>query len=71
MNNNVIIEVPEGYELKRESKTVRTSLVMRPTYFTLLDDVAARKDISRNELMNNIIEKYLDGIMAERNKCNE
>lgn len=64
--DDIIIELPKGYEIKRESKTTRTSLVMRPTYFALLEDVAARKGISRNELLNNIIEDYLDAVMSER-----
>lgn len=52
-------EVPEGYVLKRESKTKRTSLVMRPSTFEKLEDLAAKQGKSRNDLLNDIIEDYL------------
>ena len=66
MNSDIIIELPRGYKIKKEAKTIRISLVMRPTYSALLEDVAARKKVSRNELLNTIIEDYLDKVMAER-----
>ena len=53
-------EVPAGYVLKRESKTKRTSLVMRPSYFERLEDLAAKRGEKRNELLNQIIEEDLN-----------
>lgn len=47
------------YTLKRESKTKRTSLVMRPSTFEKLEDLAASQSKSRNDLLNEIIEEYL------------
>lgn len=53
------VQVPAGYTLKRESKTKRTSLVMRPSAFEKLEDLAAVQGKSRNDLLNEIIEDYL------------
>ena len=68
---DVSVELPKGYKIKRESKTARTSIVMRPTYLLLLNDVAARKGMSRNDLLNNIIEDYIDEKVIEERKQNE
>ena len=52
--------VPDGYVLKRESKTRRTSLVLRPSTFEKLEDLAADQGKSRNDLINEIIEQYIN-----------
>ena len=53
------VEVPEGYTLKRESKNKRTSIVMRQSVFEKIEDLAATRGQSRNDLFNEIIEEYL------------
>lgn len=53
-------EVPEGYVLRRESKTKRLQLLVTPTISTKLKSRAAQDGISVNELCTRIFEKYLN-----------
>ena len=49
----------ELYTLRRESKNKRTSIVMRQSVFEKVEDLAATRGQSRNDLFNEIIEEYL------------
>ncbi len=67
MDIEVKVTLPRGYKLKKESKTVRTSIIMRPTYFALLDQLVAESgEKSRNALLNRIVEDYIDKVLGER-----
>ena len=52
--------IPEGYMLKKESKTARLQLLIRPTTKTRMRKLAAAEGISLNELVNQILDEYVD-----------
>lgn len=52
--------IPEGYTLKKESKTARLQLLIRPTTKTRMRKLAAAEGISLNELVNQILDEYVD-----------
>ena len=49
--------LPTGYVLVKEAKTERLQVLIRPTTNKLLSDKAKQKGISKNELINQILEK--------------
>ena len=53
--------IPKGYKLVKENKSERMQLLIRPT---LKEDIkkeaAAQGGISMNDLINNILEEYLE-----------
>ena len=53
--------VPEGYKLIKESKSVRMTILIRPTVKTALKKSADSQGLSMNDLINQLIESYLEG----------
>lgn len=53
--------VPKGYKLTKESKSVRMTILIRPTTKEALQRVTDSQGISMNELINQLIENYLEG----------
>lgn len=54
------MEIPKGYKLVKESKTTRMQLLMRPLTKQALKRTADAKGVSMNDLVNDIIEEYLE-----------
>ena len=54
-------QIPKGYRLVRESKNQRTQILLRPTTKQTLRDMAEEQGKSLNELINSILEDYIDG----------
>ena len=52
--------VPKGYKLVQESKSARTQILLRPTTKETLKAEAEAQGMSLNELVNIIIDEYLD-----------
>lgn len=52
-------EVPEGYRLRRESKTIRLQLLIRPTTKKYLKQIAEERKVSMNDLVNGILENFI------------
>lgn len=59
---------PRGYKLVREGKTFQTSFVLRQSTREALDDIRAELGKTRNELVNDILEEYIDRYYKERGK---
>lgn len=53
--------IPKGYVLKKESKSIRASILFRPSTLEDLKDWATEKGISFNELVNELLETALEG----------
>ena len=53
-------EVPRGYKLVKESKSGRINLLVRPSTKEALKEEADRRGISTNELINKILEDYIE-----------
>lgn len=51
---------PRGYKVVRESKTVQTSVVIRESTREALDDIRVELGKSRNDLINTILEEYIE-----------
>lgn len=51
---------PRGYQLKREGKTFQTSFVLRQSTREALDEIRIEKGQSRNDLVNDILEAYIN-----------
>ncbi len=60
-------EAPKGYKLIRESKSDRTQILLRPSTKRNLKAVARERDMSLNELINTVLEKYLIDWEKENN----
>lgn len=54
------IEIKRGYELRREVKSTRMQLLIRPSTKKALQNIAQEEEISMNELINRILENYID-----------
>lgn len=52
--------IPEGYTLRKESKTARLQLLVRPTTKERMRKLAAAQGISLNELINQILDEYVE-----------
>lgn len=52
--------IPEGYTLRKESKTARLQLLVRPTTKERMRKLAAAQGISLNELVNQIFDEYVE-----------
>lgn len=50
------LNIPEGWRLTPEPKTARMQLLIKPTTRTALKEIAARKGISVNRLVNDYLE---------------
>lgn len=50
---------PIGYKVIRESKSFRTSVILRPSTVAGLDEMAAERGIKRNALMADELEKVV------------
>lgn len=50
---------PIGYVMKRESKSERTSFLLRPSVLAAIRSEAEKNNISVNELVNSILEKHI------------
>lgn len=55
-------DIPEGYKLVREAKTERLQLLVRPSVHEKLKRIAAEQGTSKNEIINKLIEDYLQGV---------
>ena len=53
-------KAPRGYRLVREAKSVQTSIVMRASTREALEEIRAELGKSRNDLINTILEEYID-----------
>lgn len=51
--------VPLGYRVVKEHKSIRTQLLFRPTIKDALKKEAEEQNISVNELVDRILEEYL------------
>lgn len=56
------INIPAGWQLKEEAKSARLQLLLKPSTKTALKDLADRKGVSVNQLVNTLLE---DGIKKE------
>lgn len=54
------IEIAKGYELKRETKSRRVQLLMRPYTHERMKQLAEEDGISFNELMNRVCDAYVN-----------
>lgn len=54
------LTAPAGYVLKRESKSERMQLLVRPTTKQALKKLADDKGISVNDLANTIFDEYIE-----------
>ncbi len=57
------IKVPAGYMLQREYKSERMQLLLRPTTKKMIKQQADARGISMNDLVNQILDEYAEGIM--------
>ena len=53
-------KIPAGYKLVPETKSERTQLLFRPTTKDTLREIAAARGISLNDLVNQILEEYIE-----------
>lgn len=51
---------PRGYKLVREPKTVHVNLLVRASTRDALEEIRSEKGQSRNDLVNEILEKYIE-----------
>lgn len=49
-----------GYKMQREGKSERLSIIIRPSVKDALDEMAAERGISRNELINIYLESAIE-----------
>ena len=49
-----------GYRLIRESKKIPVSILIRESTRDALDEIQAEQGKSRNEIINNILEEYIE-----------
>lgn len=56
----LINKVPRGYELRKESKSERLQLLIRPTTKNAIKDMAEILGVSTNDFINTILEDFLD-----------
>lgn len=61
-----IIDVPRGYKLVKEGKTFQTSFVLKQSTREALDTIRSEQGKSRNELVNDILEAYIDNYFREK-----
>lgn len=54
------LKLPRGYVIKRESKTRRMQILVRPSLRDGVAKAAEEIGISVNDLMNRIMEEYLE-----------
>ena len=59
------IKVPAGYRLQREYKSERMQLLIRPTTKKMIKQRAAVLGISMNDLINQILDEYVEGMVNE------
>lgn len=59
------IKVPAGYRLQREYKSDRLQLLIRPTTKKRIKQRAAALGISVNDLVNQILDEYTEGMVNE------
>jgi hypothetical protein len=59
-------KAPRGYRIVREGKTFQTSIVMRASTREAIDDIRAELGKSRNDLINTILEEYIENYYKER-----
>ena len=52
--------VPKGYRLEKETKSVRLQLLVRPGTKEAIKDLAEQQGLSMNDLVNTILEEYLE-----------
>lgn len=55
------ISIPKGYKLQKESKSARMQLLIRPTTKAAIKKAADEQKISMNDLINQILDKYVEG----------
>lgn len=58
--------IPAGYRLTKEAKTDRLQILVRPTTHEALKVIAEQTDISKNELINEAIEKYINNYGTDK-----
>lgn len=54
-------EIPDGYKLVRDNKSIRFSLLIRPFVKEHVKREAEEKGITMNELINRILEEHYAG----------
>lgn len=54
------LNIPKGYRLAKEYKTERLQLLIRPTTRKGLKMAAEQEEISVNELINNILDEFIE-----------
>lgn len=52
--------IPKGYKLVKENKSDRIHLLIRPTLKEDIKKEAAAQKVSVNDLINNVLEEYLE-----------
>lgn len=53
-------KVPAGYRLQKEYKSERMQLLVRPLTKKLIKEQAAELGLSMNDLVNNILDEYVE-----------
>ncbi len=52
--------IPKGYRLEKEHKSARMQLLVRPATKEAIKDLADEQGLSMNDLINEILEEYLE-----------
>lgn len=55
------LAIPKGYKLVKENKSERMQLLVRPNVKTAIKKDAEMQGLSMNDLVNNVLENYLEG----------
>lgn len=56
----VVAPIPEGYRLVPELKSERAQFLLKPSIKEGIQALAATQGLSMNELVNRILEEYLE-----------
>ncbi len=59
------VGLPTGYEVREETKRIRVTFALMPSVVDGLKEIAERKGITRNALVNDILRNYVKEKEAE------
>lgn len=58
-------QIPKGYRLEREFKSVRMQLLVRPSTKEAIKREAAAQGVSMNDLINKLLDEYAERLGKE------